>query len=212
MADVETACFVTLRLWPMSSILATHHGPEDQPPDAPHQIKKLKRQLGAKLVERQGNRNIQLTDAGQPVPRACAADLAPDRRGAGIARRAARGEVRFASTSAFNTSCRAGVLLDAVSRIPARQPGDRHRGRPHGHDGSDQGASAEPTGHRLARPPQRYPTGLQGFLVYRQRAVLALPANHRLAKKPSRRPISRARSSSIPRSRWTSYSSARPNR
>jgi DNA-binding transcriptional LysR family regulator len=147
------------------------------PPTLTHQIKKLERQLGAKLVERQGNRNIELTDAGRRfLEHARQILLQLDE-----AQREARGEVgRIRIGFQYVVSC-AGVLQDPVAEFQRANPAIEIVVDHMVTMDQIKGILQNRLDVGFARPPQRYPFGMQGFLVYRQPAVLALPASHRLA-------------------------------
>jgi len=158
------------------------------PPTLTHQIKKLEGQLGAKLAERKGNRHIQLTEAGRRFLEHARGVLQQVREAEAVAQRAARGEIGHIRIGyQYVVSC-AGILQAPLMEFQRANP------------------AIEVTVHHLvtmeqinailrndldigfARPPRRYPDGLQGFVIYRQPAVLALPAGHRLAQQEKIKP------------------------
>jgi DNA-binding transcriptional LysR family regulator len=152
-------------------------------PTLTHQIKKLERDLGTTLLERRGTRNIELTDAGRHFLEQARTILRQVDEAQVVARRAARGEVGLIRIGYQYVVACAGVLQEPIAEFQEANPAIEitidHRVtmdqiRAIMHNELDVG---------FARPPQRYPAGLQGFVVYRQPAVLALPANHRLANR-----------------------------
>jgi DNA-binding transcriptional LysR family regulator len=152
-------------------------------PTLTHQIKKLESDLGTKLVERRGTRTIELTDAGRHFLEQARQILRQVEEAQVVARRAARGEVGLIRIGYQYVVACAGALQEPIAEFQEANPAIEividHRVtmeqiRAIVHNELDIG---------FARPPQRYPAGLQGFVVYRQPAVLALPANHRLANR-----------------------------
>jgi DNA-binding transcriptional LysR family regulator len=152
-------------------------------PTLTHQIKKLESALGTKLVERRGTRNIELTDAGRHFLEHARQILRQIDEAQAVARRAARGEVGLIRTAFQYVVACAGVLQEPIMEFQRANPGieitmnhliTMDQIKAILHNDLDVG---------FARPPTRYPAGLQGFVVFRQPAVLAMPANHRLANR-----------------------------
>lgn len=153
------------------------------PPTLTHQIKKLERELGAKLVSRHGNRHIELTETGRRFLERARVVLQHVKEAELIARRTARGEVGRIEIGYQYLVAAVGILQEAVREFQRDNPSIeielRHMVT------MDQINAILENGLDIGfgRPPRRYPPGLQGFVVYRQPAILALPMDHPLAKK-----------------------------
>jgi DNA-binding transcriptional LysR family regulator len=163
------------------------------PPTLTHQIKKLESELGARLLERNGNTKVLLTDAGRCfLP--CAHDvLRRVEEAAAIARQAGRGELGRVQLGFINSVAGAGLLrnwiggfwqahpkiditvqkLLPIAQIAAIQRNELDCG--------------------FTRMPRKYPSGVRGFEIYRQSLLLALPSGHPLARRDAVRPAMLAR-------------------
>jgi DNA-binding transcriptional LysR family regulator len=124
---------------------------------------------------------MDLTDAGRHFLEHARQILRQVDEAQVVARRAARGEVGLLKIGYQYVVACAGVLQEPIAEFqranPAIEIAIDHRVT------MDQIRAIlnNELDIGFARPPQRYPAGLQGFVVHRQPAVLAMPANHRLA-------------------------------
>ena len=152
------------------------------PPTLTHQIQKLEEQLGVRLCNRKPKTRVELTEAGARFLEQARSVLRQSEEALSVARKAARGEVgRIEIGYMMSVSC-AGLLQRLVGEFQQANP------------------AIEINLHRLetmvqidallrneldfgfARPPNQYPSGLCGIIVYRQPLILALPGNHPLAR------------------------------
>lgn len=156
---------------------------EITPPTLTHQIKKLESALGAKLVERRGNTRVLLTEAGKRFFAQAQQVLRQVEHAAVVARRAGHGELGHLDIG-FMTSTSFGGLVQAwLAEFLRANPAvdiTMHKLVPMAQVA---GIMSKELDAGFTRTPQRYPTGVQGFEIYRQPLVLALPSGHPLARK-----------------------------
>jgi|SRR5579871_464373 len=153
------------------------------PPTLTHQIKKLENGLGAKLLQRKGNRGVIVTEAGQRFLLRAREVLRQVEEAAAIARQAERGELGRLQLGFTTMVSGAGLLrgwigafqqanpaIDITMRklVPIAQIGAILRNE------LDAG---------FMRAPRKYPSGIRGFEIYRQPLMLALPSEHPLARR-----------------------------
>jgi DNA-binding transcriptional LysR family regulator len=152
------------------------------PPTLTHQIKKLESQLGSKLVERKGNTHIKLTEAGIRFLERARDVLRQVEEAKVVAQQAARGEVGRIEIGFTASATCAGLMQKLLGEFQRANPAieiNMHKLVPMAqitaiiHKDLDVG---------FTRGPDKYPTGLEGFEIYRQPMMLALPGKHRLAR------------------------------
>jgi DNA-binding transcriptional LysR family regulator len=151
------------------------------PPTLTHQIKKLEARLETKLVERGGNTHVELTAAGKRFLERARNVLREADEAVEAARQAARGETGRIAIGFMTVAVMCGLIERLIGGFQRANPGIEII--------LQQMVTIEQIGailgkdldFGLVRPPQRYPSGLQGFVVYRQPMVLALPGDHPLA-------------------------------
>ncbi len=153
------------------------------PPTLTHQIQKLEELVGARLCNRKPKTRVELTEAGARFLEQARNVLRQSEEALSVARKAARGELgRIEIGYMMSVSC-AGLIQKFVGAFQQANP------------------EIEINLHRLdtmvqinallrneldfgfARPPNQYPSGLRGILVYRQPLLLALPGNHPLVQR-----------------------------
>ena len=146
------------------------------------QIQSLETMLGAKLFVRK-TRSVALTDVGRRFLEEARATLRQAAQAELIGRRAARGELgSIAVAYVLSAACR-GFVASTIREFKGAHP-----------DVSFQLTKMETFPQMKAlidgtldigftRAPQRYPSGLTGFIVDRQPLWLAMPDDHRLASR-----------------------------
>jgi DNA-binding transcriptional LysR family regulator len=151
------------------------------PPTLTHQIKKLETELGARLLQR-GGRKVVVTDAGQRFLTRARDILRDVEEAAAIARQAGRGELGRLQLGFVAPVFSAGLLERWVGPFEQAHPAIDiaiHRLAPMAQIA---GIVRKELDAGFARPPNKYPSGVRGFEVYRQPLVLALPSKHPLAR------------------------------
>ena len=151
-------------------------------PTLSNQIKKLETQLHSRLVARQGNTEIELTDVGARFLDRARTVLREVAEAEAVARQAARGEIGRIAIG-FQTVMLLFGLIDKFVR-----------GFQKLHPGIEVSLKAAPTMSQInsvlqrdldlgfVRKPNRYPHGLRGFVVWRRPMMLALHGEHPLAR------------------------------
>ncbi|MEQ3541900.1 LysR family transcriptional regulator [Pseudonocardia tropica] len=154
---------------------------------ASQQLSKLEREMGDRLLERDG-RGVRLTDSGQLLARHAEQILASVERARAEVERH-RGTVHGDLTiAAFATAVR-GLIPDAVARLDTRYPRlnvriveyDPHRALPQ----LLRGAVDLVVNQYCPSNPFVLPDGLSGETVLVDTVDLAVPAGHRLAEQSS---------------------------
>ena len=152
-------------------------------PTLSHQIGALERQLGAQLFTRRTKSAVALTQLGTRFLVEAYATLKQAAHAELVGRRAARGEVgSIAIGYIFSAGC-SGLVSSAVMDFRKKHPGvsaqlrraltfEQFKALIEG--SLDVGVTAA---------PQRYPSGLTGFVVDRQPFYVALPEKHPLAAR-----------------------------
>ena len=177
------------------------------PPTLTHQIKKLERELGAKLLIRKGNTKVLITEAGQRVLAGAREMLRQGEEIKAITRQAGRGELGRLELGFMLSVSSAGLLENWIGPFEQANPAIdiiTHRLAPMA---QIIGIMRNELDAGFARTPNKYPSGVRGFEVYRQGMALALPRKHPLTRHKAISPArSRARRSSVPRTSLTSGS------
>jgi DNA-binding transcriptional LysR family regulator len=146
------------------------------------QIQSLETMLGAKLFVRK-TRSVALTDVGRRFLEEARATLRQAAQAELIGRRAARGELGSIAVAYVLSAACGGFVSSAIREFRAAHP-----------DVTFQLTKMETFPQMKAlidgtldigftRAPQRYPSGLAGFIIDRQPLWLAMPDDHRLASR-----------------------------
>jgi DNA-binding transcriptional LysR family regulator len=146
------------------------------------QIQALEGMLGAKLFVRK-TRSVALTDVGRRFLDEARATLRQADQAELVGRRAARGEIGSIAVAYVLSAACAGFVASSIREFRSAHP-----------DVSFQLTKMETFPQMKAlidgtldigftRAPQRYPSGLTGFIVDRQPLWLAIPEGHRLASR-----------------------------
>ncbi len=151
-------------------------------PTLTHQIKKLEGQLGVRLLRRKGNTKVVITQAGQRFLVDAREALRHVEQAVARARQAERGELGRLELGFMTWVAGSGLLRKWMSPFEQAHPSIEitlHRSGP-------VAALTRMMRKELdvcfTRAPSKYPSGIRGFELYRQRFALALPREHPLAK------------------------------
>jgi tripartite-type tricarboxylate transporter receptor subunit TctC/DNA-binding transcriptional LysR family regulator len=153
------------------------------PPTLTHQIKKLEGQLHIRLLIRDGNTKVLVTDAGQRFLADAREVLRHVEQAAARARQAERGELGRLEVAVLSLLCTAGLLENWIGAFRQAHPAidvTLHKLVPMA---QISGLLRNELDAGFTRTPQEYPRGLRGFEIYRQRLVLALRRKHPLAEQ-----------------------------
>jgi DNA-binding transcriptional LysR family regulator len=151
-------------------------------PTLTHQIKKLESELGARLLERRGNRKVVVTDAGQRVLVGARQALRHVEEIAAVALQAARGELGSLQLGFMISVFGAESMLSWIAAFQEAHPTIEiitHRLGPVAQIGR---IARKELDAGFARALHKYPLGVRGFKIYSQPFVLALPSKHPLAR------------------------------
>jgi DNA-binding transcriptional LysR family regulator len=189
MADIET------RLFRYFAVLAQErhfsraaHLLNITPPTLTHQIKKLERLVGARLVERKGNTHVALTQAGLRLFERAQHVLRQVEEAKIVAQQAQRGEVGRIDIGFMTTAVCSGVLQKSLADFRRANPAIEINMRKLVPMDQIRAIMRKALDAGFTRSPHKYPAGLEGFEVYRQSMVLALPARHPLARRKTINP------------------------
>jgi DNA-binding transcriptional LysR family regulator len=184
MADIET------RLFRYFAVLAEeqHFSPaahrlDITPPTLTHQIKKLERLVGARLVERKGNTHVALTQAGLRFFERAQHVLRQVEEAKIVAQQAQRGEVGRIDIGFMASAVCSGVLQKSLADFCRANPAIEINMRKLVPMDQIKAIMRKDLDAGFTRSPHKYPAGLEGFDVHRQPMVLALPAKHPLARR-----------------------------
>lgn len=184
MADIET------RLFRYFAVLAEEqhfshaaHRLDITPPTLTHQIKKLERLVGARLVERKGNTHVALTQAGLRVFERAQHVLRQVEEAKIVAQQAQRGEVGRIDIGFMASAVCSGVLQKSLADFCRANPAIEINMRKLVPMDQIKAIMRKDLDAGFTRSPHKYPAGLEGFDVHRQPMVLALPAKHPLARR-----------------------------
>jgi len=181
MADVETRLFRYF----VAVAEEQHFGRaaanlEISPPTLTHQILKLELLLGAKLVERRGNTHVELTNAGSRFLEHARNVLRETDAAVAVAREAARGETGRIEIGCMTVVTLCGLIHKLIGGFQRTNPGIEIILRAMVTIEQIGAILSKTLDFGLARPPECYPSELQGFIVHRQPMLLALPSDHPL--------------------------------
>jgi DNA-binding transcriptional LysR family regulator len=184
MADIET------RLFRYFAVLAEEqhfshaaHRLNITPPTLTHQIKKLERLVGARLVERKGNTHVALTQAGLRFFERAQHVLRQVEEAKIVAQQAQRGEVGRIDIGFMASAVCSGVLQKSLADFCRANPAIEINMRKLVPMDQIKAIMRKDLDAGFTRSPHKYPVGLEGFDVHRQPMVLALPAKHPLARR-----------------------------
>jgi DNA-binding transcriptional LysR family regulator len=184
MADIET------RLFRYFAVLAEEqhfshaaHRLDITPPTLTHQIKKLERLVGARLVERKGNTHVALTQAGLRFFERAQHVLRQVEEAKIVAQQAQRGEVGRIDIGFMASAVCSGVLQKSLADFCRANPAIEINMRKLEPMDQIKAIMRKDLDAGFTRSPHKYPAGLEGFDVHRQPMVLALPAKHPLARR-----------------------------
>jgi DNA-binding transcriptional LysR family regulator len=152
------------------------------PPTLTHQIKKLESQLGTRLVERKGNTHVVLTEAGIRFLERARDVLRQVEEAKIVAQQAARGEIGRIEIGFMPAATCAGLMQNFLGEFQRANPAieiNMHKLVP-----MEQITAIirKDLDVGFTRGPDKYPAGLDGFVIYRHPMVLALPGKHPLAR------------------------------
>ncbi len=145
------------------------------------QIRKLESGLGGKLVERQDDSTVVVTAAGERFLAIARDVLRQLEEAATIVAQAERGEVGRVAFGFVPGVSFAGLLQTWIGEFHQANPAIDIDMRALEPAAQIAGIRREELDAGFTRTPHRYPAGLQGIEVYRQRLLLALPGDHPLA-------------------------------
>ena len=184
MADIET------RLFRYFAVLAQErhfsraaHLLNITPPTLTHQIKKLERLVGARLVERKGNTHVALTQAGLRFFERAQHVLRQVEEAKIVTQQAQRGEVGRIDIGFMTTAVCSGVLQRALADFCRANPAIEINMRKLVPMDQIKAIMRKDLDTGFTRSPHKYPAELEGFDIYRQTMVLALPGKHPLARR-----------------------------
>ncbi len=152
------------------------------PPTLTHQIKKLESQLGVRLLKRKGNTRVVVTEAGQRFLIGAREALRQFDEAAAIARQAGRGELGRLQLGFMLSVLGAGLLPSWIGAFQLAHPAIDITMRKLAPMAQISGIVRNELDAGFTRTPHKYPPGVRGFEIYRQRLVLALPSKHPLAR------------------------------
>jgi len=152
------------------------------PPTLSHQIKKLERDLGVKLVRIKGNLKVFITEAGQRFLADAREALRHVEKATANARHAGRGELGHLELGFLTLLSGAGLLRSWTREFEQAHPAIDIRMRNLAPMAQIAGIVRKELDVGFTRPPHKYPAGVRGFEIYRQGMALALPSEHPLVR------------------------------
>jgi DNA-binding transcriptional LysR family regulator len=152
------------------------------PPTLTQQIQKLESQLGVKLLRRKGNTKVVVTEAGQRFLADARETLRHAEQAAANARQAGRGELGRLQLGSVISLFGLDLLRSWIGAFEEAHPAIDITVRRLSPMAQITGIVRNELDAGFTRPPHKYPPGVRGFEVYRQRLVLALPGEHPLAQ------------------------------
>jgi DNA-binding transcriptional LysR family regulator len=152
-------------------------------PTLSHQIGALETMLGAKLLTRRTKSAVALTHSGRRFLIEAQETLKQAAHAEMVGRRVGRGDAGSISIGYVLSAACGGVLTSTLARFREKHP-----------DVTFQMARVQTVEQfrtltdgsldiGFTRTPHRYPTGLTGFIVDRQKFILAVPEKHHLASQ-----------------------------
>jgi DNA-binding transcriptional LysR family regulator len=153
------------------------------PPTLTHQIKKLERDLGTKLLRRKGNTPVVLTAAGERLLADAREALRHVEQAAARTRQAGRGELGRLKIGFLTLLPGVGLLRNWIGPFKQSHPAIHMMMRKMSPMAQIDRIARNEMDAGFTRPPHKYPPGVRGFVIYRQPLVLAVPSDHPLARR-----------------------------
>ncbi len=144
------------------------------------QIQALESMLGAQLLTRK-TRSVALTHVGKRFLDEARATIRQADRAELVGRQAARGDLGSVAVAYVLSAACAGFVTSAITEFRETHPDVSFQLRKMETIPQMKALVEGTLDVAFTRAPDRYPTGLTGFLVDRQPYVLVLPEDHRLA-------------------------------
>lgn len=151
------------------------------PPTLSHGIAALEAELGTRLFSRKTKTAVSLTNSGRRFLESAQIALRHFGDAEIAGKQAARGEIGTIAISYMHAAACAGVIADSISAFSKKQPGVFF-------DLSCRDTFSQMAGIAdglidvgFVRRPQRYLTGLTGFVISRHPFCAAIPKDHPLA-------------------------------
>jgi DNA-binding transcriptional LysR family regulator len=152
------------------------------PPTLTHQIQKLEKDLDARLLTRKTKMEVQLTQAGVRFLESARNVLHQAEEAELAARRAARGEVGRLQVGYMAAATYGGLVPRLIGGFQRLHPGIDISLVPLNTISNIGTILSNQLDAGFARRPVRYPAGLAGFPVYREKLMVVLPSAHPLAR------------------------------
>ena len=162
------------------------------PPTLSHSIAALETELGARLFQRKTKSAVAQTDAGKRFFEEARSALRHFEHAETAGRRAARGEVGTIAVGYMHAASCAGVVPDSIIAFHKKSPDVTFNLSHHDIFTQLKGIIDGSFDVGFIRKPQRYPTGLTGFVICRRPFWAAIPKDHPLAAQDSVRPAALA--------------------
>jgi DNA-binding transcriptional LysR family regulator len=163
------------------------------PPTLTHQIQKLESDLGAKLLQRRSGRKAVVTEAGRRLLARAREILRQVEEAAAITRQAGRGELGRLEFGFMTSVFGSGLLRNWIGAFQQAHPAIDITMRKLSPMAQINGIVRKELDAGFTRPPNKYPSGVRGFEIYRRGLVLALPSGHPLARHKDINPAMLAR-------------------
>jgi DNA-binding transcriptional LysR family regulator len=163
------------------------------PPTLTHQIQKLERELGVRLLIRKGRTKVVLTGAGQRFLDDAREALRHVEQATVRARQAGRGELGDLELGFMTWVAGADLLRTWIGPFEQAHPAidiTVRRLSPVAQIGA---IVRNELDAGFSRAPNKYPPGVRGFEIYREPLMLALPGEHPLARRKTIKPAMLAR-------------------
>jgi DNA-binding transcriptional LysR family regulator len=152
------------------------------PPTLTHQIQKLESDLGTKLLLRRPGRKVVVTEAGRRFLSRAREILRQVDEAAAIVRQAGRGELGRLELGFMTWVSGAGLLRRWIDPFRQAHPAIEIATRRLAPVAQISGIVGNELDAGFVRPPDKYPSGVRGFEIYRQPLALALSSEHPLAR------------------------------
>ncbi len=152
------------------------------PPTLTQQIQKLESQLGVRLLRRKGNTKVVVTEAGQRFLADAREVLRQAEETAARAQQAGRGELGRLQLGFMASLSTAGLMPGWIDAFEQAHPAIDIRLRRLTPMVLIGGIMRNELDAGFTRAPNKYPSGVRGFAIYRQPLALALPSKHPLAR------------------------------
>jgi DNA-binding transcriptional LysR family regulator len=163
------------------------------PPTLTEQIQKLESQLGTRLLKRKGNTKVVVTGAGQLFLADAREVLRHVEQVTVRARQAGRGELGDLELGFMTWVAGADLLRTWIRPFEQAHPTIDITVRKLSPVAQIGAIVRNELGAGFSRPPNKYPSGVHGFEIYREPLMLALPGEHPLARRKTIRPAMLAR-------------------